>query len=103
MRDVSLCPMGSSSAFTKKRTLGMRHLLALGALLLGLHQAASAQILIGQTADFSGGLSNAVKETLSGAKLYFDAVNARGGIAGQKIELISMDDKYDPQIAAANA
>jgi ABC-type branched-subunit amino acid transport system substrate-binding protein len=81
----------------------MRHLLAAGALLFGIHQAASAQIMIGQTADFSGGLSGAVKETLSGAKLYFDAVNARGGIAGQKIELISMDDKYDPQVAAANA
>lgn len=81
----------------------MRHLLAIGALLFGFQQAASAQILIGQTADFSGGLSGAVKETLSGAKLYFDAVNGRGGIAGQKIELISLDDKYDPQIAAANA
>jgi ABC-type branched-subunit amino acid transport system substrate-binding protein len=81
----------------------MKYLLAAGALLLSCLHPVSAQILIGQTADFSGGVSAAVKETLSGAKLYIDAVNGKGGINGQKIELISLDDKYDPALAAANA
>ena len=75
--------------------------LILGCLLLG--SAVHAQILIGQTAGFSGPVASGVKETTDGAKLYLDSVNARGGVNGQKIELISLDDKFDPKLAAANA
>jgi ABC-type branched-subunit amino acid transport system substrate-binding protein len=62
-----------------------------------------AQILIGQTAGFSGAVAAGVKETTDGAKLYIDMVNARGGVNGQKIELLSLDDKFDPKLAAENA
>jgi ABC-type branched-subunit amino acid transport system substrate-binding protein len=62
-----------------------------------------AQILIGQTAGFSGPVAAGVKETTEGARLHIDAVNAKGGIAGQKIELISLDDKFEPKLAADNA
>jgi branched-chain amino acid transport system substrate-binding protein len=65
--------------------------------------AADAQLLIGQTAGFTGPVASGVKETTEGARLYIDAVNARGGVNGQQIELISLDDKFDPQLAAANA
>lgn len=65
--------------------------------------AARAQILIGQTAGFSGTVAASVKETTAGAKLYIDAVNARGGVNGQTIELISMDDKFDPKLTLENA
>ncbi len=65
--------------------------------------ASQAQILIGQTAGFSGAVAAGVKETTDGAKLYIDSINAKGGIAGQKIELISLDDKFDPKLAAENA
>src|SRR5471032_1495335 len=65
--------------------------------------AAHADILIGQTADFSGPVAAGVKETAAGAKLYIDHVNAAGGINGEPITLISMDDKFEPSIAAANA
>ena len=71
-------------------------------LLTGLAAPASAQIRIGQTAGFSGAVASSVKEATDGAKLYFDAVNARGGIAGQKIELISLDDKFDPKLTLEN-
>src|SRR5688500_4847299 len=62
--------------------------LILGALLVG--GAANAQVLIGQTAGFTGPVASGVKETSEGAKLYIDAINARGGVHGQKIELIQM-------------
>jgi branched-chain amino acid transport system substrate-binding protein len=65
--------------------------------------AAQAQIWIGQTAGFSGAVAAGVKETTDGAKLYLDRVNAKGGVAGQKIELISMDDKFETQQAVENA
>src|SRR5207249_7482298 len=38
-----------------------------------------------------------------GAKLYIDHVNSLGGINGQRIDLISLDDKFDPKLAADNA
>jgi len=64
---------------------------------------AFSQILVGQTAGISGIVASGVKETTEGAKLWLDAVNAKGGVNGQKIELVSMDDKFDPKTAAANA
>ena len=70
---------------------------------LCLAGSASAQIVIGQTAGFSGAVAAGVKETTDGAKLLIDSVNERGGINGQKIELVSLDDKFDPKIAAVNA
>ncbi len=82
------------------------HILKVGltsALLASFVHMASAQIRIGQTAGFTGPVSAGVKETTDGAKLYFNAINAKGGINGQKIELISLDDKFDPKLAAENA
>ncbi|GKS94999.1 ABC transporter substrate-binding protein [Acidovorax sp. SUPP2825] len=71
--------------------------------LAALLSAAQAQILIGQTAGFSGAVASGVQETTEGAKLYLDAVNGRGGVHGQKVELVSLDDKFDPQLSVANA
>ena len=76
---------------------------ALAGLFLSLPLAALAQIKIGQTAAFTGPTAASVQESAEGARLYFDAVNAQGGIKGQRIELISMDDKYEPRLSVANA
>ncbi len=70
---------------------------------LALSLPAWAQIKIGQTAGFSGPVAAGVKEITEGARLYLDAVNAQGGVGGQKIELISLDDKFDPKLSAPNA
>jgi len=64
---------------------------------------AHADILIGQTADFSGPVAAGVKETAAGAKLWIDHVNAAGGINGEPITIVQMDDKFEPANAAANA
>ena len=78
--------------------------LAAGLLSLGAWLGnAQAQILIGQTAGFTGPVAAGVKETTAGAKLYLDSINAKGGVHGQKIELVSLDDKFDPKLAAENA
>jgi len=45
----------------------------------------------------TGSVAAGVKENIEGAKLYLDAVNARGGMGGQKIELITVDDQFDPK------
>jgi branched-chain amino acid transport system substrate-binding protein len=78
-----------------RRTLSM--------LLLAAATAASAQIPIGQTSGFSGPVSAGVKENTDGAKLWIDHVNKMGGVHGQQIQLISLDDKFDPKLSAVNA
>jgi len=64
---------------------------------------ALSQLVIGQTAGFSGPVGAGVKETTDGAKLWIDHINAKGGVNGQQIQLVSMDDKFEPPLAAANA
>lgn len=82
----------------------MRHTLSLSVLLLALlGTGVQAQIVIGQTAGFTGAVAAGVKETTDGARLYIDTVNVKGGVNGQKIELLSLDDKFDPKLAAENA
>jgi len=76
---------------------------ALGACLLAASLASPAQILIGQTAGFTGPVAAGVKETTAGAQMVIDAINAEGGINGQRIELVSLDDAFDPKRAAENA
>jgi len=76
---------------------------AMGLIGLVCSPLAMAQIMIGQTAGFTGPVGAGVKETTDGAKIYFDSINAKGGINGQKIELVSMDDKFDPKLSAENA
>jgi branched-chain amino acid transport system substrate-binding protein len=61
---------------------------------------AQAQIRVGQPSGFTGAVAPGVKENTEGARLWLDAVNARGGINGQKIELLSVDDKFDPKLTA---
>jgi branched-chain amino acid transport system substrate-binding protein len=73
---------------------------ALGLLLSG---AALAQIRIGQTTALTGPAAAAVNEINIGAKLYLNAVNADGGINGQLIELVSLDDNNKAATAAENA
>jgi ABC-type branched-subunit amino acid transport system substrate-binding protein len=64
---------------------------------------ASAQLHIGQPSGFTGSVAAGVKENTDGAKLYFDAINARGGVNGQRIELISVDDRFDPKVTVEAA
>lgn len=63
----------------------------------------NAQILVGQTAGFTGPVASGVKEITDGALLYINAVNNSGGVNGQQIKLISLDDKFLPDNARDNA
>ncbi|MDR7307476.1 ABC transporter substrate-binding protein [Rhodoferax saidenbachensis] len=71
--------------------------------LLATACSAQAQIRIGQTVGVTGAVAATVKESNFGAQLYLDAINAKGGVGGEKIELITLDDKFDPKLTAANA
>ena len=70
----------------------------LGAGLLAPHTRAQGNsIVLGQSAALSGPASELGEQFKRGALLHFDRVNARGGIGGRPIELVSLDDGYEQQ------
>jgi len=77
----------------------------MSALVLGLAFAglAHAQVLVGQTTGVTGNSALNVAETTLGARLWIDAVNARGGVNGNQVELRTLDDRGSATQAAANA
>ncbi len=75
--------------------------LAAGACLLA-GASVQAQIRIGQSVGITGSAAATVKESMRGAALYIDHINAQGGVGGQKIEVLSLDDKFDPKITFEN-
>ncbi|ROZ75725.1 ABC transporter substrate-binding protein [Ramlibacter sp. WS9] len=56
--------------------------------------AQAADITIAQVAPLSGVLASTGKQMVLGGKLYFDHINAKGGIHGQKIKVLVADDAY---------
>ena len=52
-------------------------------------------IRIGQSAGVSGPVAGSVREQIEGAQVYLRAVNANGGVAGRRIELVTLDDGFD--------
>ena len=60
------------------------------------------RIVLGQSAPFSGAAVQLGLQFNLGAQLHFDALNARGGINGRRIEIARLDDGYEPERCAAN-
>lgn len=61
---------------------------------LSAFAATDNKIVIGQSVELSGQATG--RENMLGAQLYFNRINAQGGIYGRQIELISYDDQRDP-------
>lgn len=78
----------------------MRHLLCV---FLFLAAAAGAnEIVIGQSAPLSGGNADLGKDIRNGALAYFKKINDAGGVNGNKIKLVTLDDKNDTKLSADN-
>jgi branched-chain amino acid transport system substrate-binding protein len=57
------------------------------------------KIVLGQAAVLSGPAAQLGIQMRNGIKSYLDYVNARGGVHGRKLELVSEDDRYEPAVA----
>jgi ABC-type branched-subunit amino acid transport system substrate-binding protein len=55
----------------------------------------AAPFRLGNSGPSSGPNSASMLELLDGANLYFDSVNAQGGIKGRRIELLQRDDNFE--------
>ena len=70
---------------------------------LGLPALAQTnRIVLGQSAAFTGPAAQLGIQMNMGAKIYFSALNASGGVNGSSIELRSLDDGYEPDRCKAN-
>jgi branched-chain amino acid transport system substrate-binding protein len=85
----------------------VRHnLLSLGAILVATlcARAAGAEILIGMAAPMTGATNAWVGEQVEhGAAMAVADLNAAGGVLGQQVRLITVDDYCDPEQAIAAA
>jgi ABC-type branched-subunit amino acid transport system substrate-binding protein len=78
---------------------------AIGALAVVGAPAVRAQndrIILGQSAPFTGPAAQLGIQFNLGAKLYFEQVNAQGGVARRTISLVHLDDGYEPDRCAEN-
>lgn len=86
----------------------MRSLLAAMALLAGAAAWAgddgvtATEIRLGASQVLSGPLGSQTKEYGVGSQLYFDHVNAQGGVHGRKISYRTVDDGFDVKRAVEN-
>lgn len=80
-------------------------IIALGIALAAAACSASAQDkwVIGQSAPLTGGNAQFGKDIRDGAQAYFAMLNAKGGVNGKPIELVTLDDKNERKQAGANA
>lgn len=60
------------------------------------------RIVLGQSAPFSGPAAQLGIQFNQGAKLFFDQLNASGGIGKRTVEIRTLDDGYEPDRCAEN-
>ena len=65
-------------------------------------RAQADKIILGQSAAFSGPAAQLGIQFHDGAQLFFDKLNAEGGIAGRSVEIRKLDDGYEPERCAEN-
>jgi ABC-type branched-subunit amino acid transport system substrate-binding protein len=80
----------------------IRRVAATGATLALPAWAQSFRIVLGQSAAFSGPAAQLGIQMNKGAKIFFDQLNASGGVNGQTVELRTLDDGYEPDRCKAN-
>ena len=76
--------------------------LALAATTAMAQGVTDSEIVLGQSAALSGPAAQLGKDMRDGAMLYFEHVNASGGVHGRKIVLKTLDDGYEGTRAADN-
>jgi len=64
--------------------------------------AQTGRIVLGQSAAFSGPAAQLGIQMNKGSKIFFDQLNANGGVNGHTIELRTLDDGYEPDRCKAN-
>jgi branched-chain amino acid transport system substrate-binding protein len=100
-----------NSGWNKKRNRGgilLKKLVVLGLIVLVVAMtsfvgAATEPIKIGANYEITGGVATFGTACANSAKLYFNAVNKKGGVLGRQLELVVSDNKSDAAESASAA
>jgi len=60
------------------------------------------ELVLGQSAPFSGPSAQLGRDYREGAIAWFAELNRRGGVHGREIRLVSLDDRYEPALTLTN-
>lgn len=111
LQPASLTAHRSAAAAAQRQRrrlmLGAAHLVVACAGLLWAYDAPAQgvtadTVTVGHSLALSGPLGDLGQEVTKGAKAYLATVNAKGGVHGRKIELITKDDAYDSKKTLEN-
>ncbi|MGC8762940.1 MAG: branched-chain amino acid ABC transporter substrate-binding protein [Acidobacteriota bacterium] len=83
----------------RKKTRILWGALGASALLLALLGCADKQVVLGVAAPLSGEQAKSGQDVVNGVQLAVDEWNAKGGIKGKKVVVLTGDDKGDPDQA----
>jgi branched-chain amino acid transport system substrate-binding protein len=103
-----LAPTRLLEGAAKRRVIGLSAVVlglvvVLGAVLNIIAPHGQEPIYVAVVGSTAGADPGAAGEVLRSAQLYFDRVNADGGIDGHPVELLVFDDKSDPTLARSIA
>ncbi len=90
------------TSYPLRQTLIAAALLFASAVSFGQNGVSKTTIVLGQSLPLTGPGSALAKPFHQGAKMYFERVNAAGGIHGRQIELVTLDDEGYAATSAAN-
>ena len=85
------------------RLLGLVAIAASAAVFVGAPAAAQDKPVFGLVMSFSGWFQPIDADTIAGAKLAVEEINAAGGVLGQPIEIVEFDNKSEPPLGADGA
>ncbi|HEY2927228.1 ABC transporter substrate-binding protein [Piscinibacter sp.] len=95
-------PVVEDHALSRRRLLVNAVALAAAASASRVWAESDDPIRLGQSVALTGPLAELGKAMHTGAKVCFEAVNARGGVNGRRVELIERDDGYDVKRSQEN-
>ncbi|KPF50206.1 ABC transporter permease [beta proteobacterium AAP121] len=89
---------------TLPRRRALKTLAAGAAATLGLPTWAQNErrIVLGQSAAMSGPAAQLGLQMNRGARIFFERLNAEGGVNGRRVEIRALDDGYEPERCAVN-
>ena len=85
-----------------KRRDAIKRLAAPCAMLALPALAQTSRIVLGQSAAFTGPAAQLGIQMNMGGRIYFNGLNASGGVNGHTVELRTLDDGYEPDRCKAN-
>ncbi len=86
-----------------KSMMNLRHTLGVGLILMGISMPVKADITLAVIAPKAGEYAQAGTELFNGARLAIQEINDNGGLNGERLDMLTIDDRCDDRLAVSTA